>query len=103
MQTIETKVVGVTYENRQAVVTQLKVGEVVYLVRNPENEYDPNAIKVYKWDGRSFGFLNRSLASVLVAQFDRYRRPVKAIVSEIKGGYSLGSCLGVVIKFDPPE
>src|SRR5271157_5374638 len=45
-QLIETKVKGVVYEGRQAVVADLQAGEEVILVRDPQNPYDRNAIKV---------------------------------------------------------
>jgi single-stranded-DNA-specific exonuclease len=100
---IETKVVGVTYEGRQAVVAQLKKGEEVFLVRDPHNPYDRNAIKVVNWNRQQFGFLNRDLAAVLSSRMDLYGRQVIAVVSAICGGYYADSSLGVRVKFDLPE
>ena len=45
---IHAKVVGVSYDNRQLVAARLAIGEVVYLVRDPLNPFDHNAIKVEK-------------------------------------------------------
>jgi len=40
------KVVGVTYENRQAVLERMHGTEAVRLEPEPTNQYDPNAIAV---------------------------------------------------------
>lgn len=93
----------VSYEGRQVIVVQLKVGEEIYLVRDPHNPYDQNAIKVLTRNGRQVGFLNRNIAAVLAARLDHYGQPVKAIVSELTGGYYVGSILGASVKFDIPE
>jgi len=100
---IETKVVGVTFENRQAVVALLTEREQVYLIRDPDNPFDPNAVKVQRWDHQQFGFLNRELAKVLASRMDRYSRPIKATITALTGGYYPGSSLGVLIKFYMPE
>ena len=100
---LETKVVGVTYEGRQTVVALLEVGEEVLLVREPDNAYDNNAIKVTRKDGQDFGFLSRHLAARLAPDFDKYGQPVKATVISLTRGYYSDSNLGVTIKFKMPE
>ncbi|MFO7691977.1 MAG: hypothetical protein R6V57_02710, partial [Vicinamibacterales bacterium] len=40
---LEVKVVGVTYEGRQAVLAMLSLDEEVFLVREPQNIHDRNA------------------------------------------------------------
>jgi single-stranded-DNA-specific exonuclease len=95
-QSFETRVVGVTFENRQAVVALLTMWEKVYLVRDPMNPYDPNAIKVVRWDHQQFGYLNRELAKILAPRMDHYGRRVKATVSRLTGGYYADSSLGVL-------
>jgi single-stranded-DNA-specific exonuclease len=96
---IETRVVGVTFENRQEVVELLTEREQVYLIREPDNAFDSNAVKVVRWDHQQFGYLNRELAKVLAPRMDRYGRPIKAIVTTLTGGYNPGSRFGVLIKF----
>ncbi len=46
-----TKVVGVTYENRQDVLASLEPGVELLLRRDSQNEYDANAIAVTLLDG----------------------------------------------------
>ena len=101
--TIETRVVGVTFENRQAVVSLLTQWEQVFLIREPENPFDHNAVKVQRWDKQQVGYLNRELAKILAPRMDRYGKPVKATVTALTGGYYPGSSLGAVVKFRMPE
>ena len=100
---IEARVVGVSFEGRQAVVAQLKQWEECFLIRDYHNRYDPNAIKVVRQNGQQIGFLDRDLAATLAAKLDLLGRPLKAIVSAKTGGYFRDSNLGVVIRFDLPE
>ena len=102
-QTIETRVVGVSFNNRQAVVAQLKVGEVVCLVRDPLNPFDSNAIMVIRQNGQQIGFLNRDLAAMLSERMDRFGRLVKATISSISGGLYIDLSFGVRVKFDLPD
>ena len=102
-QSIETRVVGVTFENRQAVVALLTQWEQVYLIREPDNAFDSNAIRVQRWDHQQVGYLNRELAKILAPRMDRYGRPVKATVTVLTGGYYPGSSLGAVVRFRMPE
>jgi len=100
---LETKVVGVTYEGRQSIVALLRTGEEVLLVREPDNPYDGNAIKVVRKEGQCFGFISRDIAASLASKFDKYGKSVEAIVVSLTKGYSSDSNLGVTIQFNIPE
>jgi late competence protein required for DNA uptake (superfamily II DNA/RNA helicase) len=100
---IQTKVVGVTYDDRQNVVAQLMIGEQIRLVREPTNSHDTNAIRVERLDGSQFGYINSTLAAELAAGFDQYKAPVDAVVREVVGGFDAYSNLGVNIEFVVPE
>ena len=100
---IETKVVGVTYEGRQSIVALLSVGEEVQLVREPDNPYDRNAIRVVRKTGQCFGFISKFLAAGLASKFDDYGKPVEAVVTSITGGYYSDANIGVTIQFNLPE
>jgi len=91
-------VVGVTFDNRQDVVRQLSEGERLWLVRQPDNAYDHNAIQVQRENGEAIGFLARGLASSLAPYIDRLEEPLPAIVAYILGG----EVLGVRINFTLP-
>jgi len=52
------KVVGVTYEGRQQIISRCSVGERLTLVRDPSNPFDSGAIKVIRLNGEQLGFLS---------------------------------------------
>lgn len=64
-----TKIVGVTFENRQEVVQTLVAGQPLELVRERDNVYDENAIAVFA-DGRQAGYLKRPISQHLAPNFD---------------------------------
>ena len=102
-QILDIRVVGVTYEGRQAIVSKLTLNEEVLLIRDPHNPFDKNAIKVTRRDGEHFGFIGRDLAARLANKLDAYGKPATAIVTSIQGGYYIGSNLGVMIRFRIPN
>ncbi|MCD8199432.1 MAG: DEAD/DEAH box helicase, partial [Coriobacteriaceae bacterium] len=84
-----TKVVGVTFENRQDVIETLEAGEELQLVREPENEFDENAIAVRRRDGTQLGYLNRQLAERLAPVMDAgvaYDAAISAITGREEDG-----------------
>ncbi|MEW6724600.1 MAG: single-stranded-DNA-specific exonuclease RecJ [Bacillota bacterium] len=80
-----TKVAGVTFENRQAMVSQCRVGESLRLVRQPENPHDPNAVAILNRQGQQLGFLNARLAKNLAPLLDGGETYL-ASVSQVTGG-----------------
>lgn len=68
-------VVGCSYRNpdgtdRQKIIRRLKSRMPVWLRREPENEWDPNAIAVLTHIGQ-IGYLERDVASALAKMLDR--------------------------------
>jgi hypothetical protein len=96
------RVAGVTFNGRQAVIARLAIREDIYLIREPDNLYDSNAIRIECNDGRQIGYLNRYLAAKLAPFFDAYRQPVTANVHCLTGSLRPGYSLGVVITFNVP-
>lgn len=80
-----TKVVGVTFENRQEVVQTLHEGEQIRLVREPANRFDPNAIRVENLQGDQLGFLNSRMAKHLAPVLDKGGE-YRVLISSITGG-----------------
>ncbi|PKM86966.1 MAG: single-stranded-DNA-specific exonuclease RecJ [Firmicutes bacterium HGW-Firmicutes-12] len=64
-----TKVVGVTFSDRQSIITQIQDGDNVNLTREKENEHDSYALAVY-WQGCSIGYINARLARVVSPLID---------------------------------
>ena len=101
--TIVTSVVGVTFENRQEVIARLSEGERISLIREPDNAFDPNAVKVVRWDHQQVGYLDREVAKILAPKMDYYGRPIIATVKRLTGGNYPDSRVGVVVRFYFPE
>ena len=99
---IITKIVGVTFENRQDIIKRLSVGEMLKLVQQPDNIYDPNAVKVIRKSGEQIGYLKKEIAQDIQWYFDSSWVTHWAEVLDIIGKPSIGQSLGVVIKIYPP-
>ncbi|MCE5204397.1 MAG: DEAD/DEAH box helicase, partial [Actinomycetia bacterium] len=70
-ESFHTKLVGVTFEGRQDVVAGLETGTPLRLVRERENEHDPNACALRDPRGAQVGFFNRRLAAVIAPLIDQ--------------------------------
>ncbi|MBV9103017.1 MAG: DEAD/DEAH box helicase [Candidatus Eremiobacteraeota bacterium] len=79
-----TKVVGVSFEGRQDIVVGLRGDEAVELVRQPENEKDPNAIQV-RYGALQLGFLRKEIARRIAPNMDAGER-YTAQISGVTGG-----------------
>jgi hypothetical protein len=98
-----TKVVGVTFENRQEVVAKLQMGDRVWLEREPANPYDFNAIKVSRNNGEQIGYINRHLATSLAPIMDRLNCSIRGKVYLLTGSIHDNYSLGVVVAFKLPK
>ena len=100
---ITTKVVGVTFENRQEVVARLQMGDRVWLEREPFNRYDTNAIKVICNNAEQIGYINRYLAQSLAPLMDRLNSPIRGKVYLLTGSRYEDYTLGVIVAFKLPK
>ena len=83
-----TKVVGVTFEGRQAVVSALTAGEELVVVRDADNPSDANAIALRTLSGAQVGFLRRQIARELAPRLDggvHYIAHVSAVTGGVEG------------------
>ncbi|MDR7543361.1 MAG: single-stranded-DNA-specific exonuclease RecJ [Armatimonadota bacterium] len=96
-----TKVVGVTFEGRQALVAEVREGERLRLVRDPRNPRDPHAVKVCLGDGRQLGFLRASLAGRLAPSMDAGAR-YAATATAVTGGGDRAWGLNIYIERQTP-
>ncbi|KAK9834983.1 hypothetical protein WJX81_001972 [Elliptochloris bilobata] len=55
------RVAGVSFEGRQALLAALQPDQALALVREPDNEHDPNAIRVQTLGGAVVGYVPRDL------------------------------------------
>ncbi len=88
-----TKVVGVTFDDRQALLRGMEVGQPLLVEREPENPYDPNAVAVLTEGRYKVGYLKRLVAAAIAPQMDR-GAAYRATVEGITGGDE-GRSLGV--------
>ena len=71
---------GICDEHRQKIAAKLRKGEPIYLVRQPDNPHDSNAIILYRANGQDIGFLPRERAAEMAPRLNN-GSPVTATVS----------------------
>ena len=94
--TFATKVVGITFEGRQAVAEGICEGDELLLERQPDNAFDPNAIALIAPDGSQVGFLRRQIAAALAPRIDDGVE-YEACVLQVTGGED-GRSLGINVQ-----
>jgi single-stranded-DNA-specific exonuclease len=81
-QCFHTKIVGVTFDDRQAVIRTLVTGQKLLVLRESSNPYDGNAVALHTESGESVGYLKALLAEKLAPLMDEqahYEAEVQAI------------------------
>jgi tellurite resistance protein/DNA-directed RNA polymerase subunit RPC12/RpoP len=68
------RVVGESFENRQLDLSRLSIGEAVYLIREPHNPYDSNAVAVVNQERRVLGYLKREVSLWFAPILDKGRK-----------------------------
>lgn len=98
-----TKIVGVSFEDRQETIAKLHIGDRIWLELEPDNPHDPNAVMVTRNNGEQVGYLNKHLAKNLAPYFAKAAGPIRGKVKYITGSAYDGYSLGVVIQFKIPR
>lgn len=85
------KLVGVTFGDRQKVIVTLTEGEQLKLMREPDNPYDSNAIRAITSAGYDAGHIRREIAAEIAPLIDA-GIPYHCYVTAVTGGgkYSYG-------------
>lgn len=73
---------GFRYHDAAKVWTELKIGDRLRLVREPDNPYDPNAVRV-EWQGVKLGYVPRRENGALAWAMD-HGEPVYARISVLR-------------------
>ena len=93
MRTFHLKVAGVTFDNRQRVVSQLRAGDLLHLIPEPSNPYDNHAVRVVTSTGADVGYIprehNRMIFESLQNGSLRYNVRVSAITGAEYGVYGV--------------
>ena len=104
------KVVGVSHKNpdgssRQKIIGRCRVGERLFLIPEPANPYDPEAVKVCRQNGEQVGYLEAIRTAGEISRLIGRGGRAEAEIADIMGG-GAGKHLGIVIritKFDPDD
>jgi len=100
------KVSGVSHRNadgssRQKIIERCHPGEIVLLIREPENRYDADAIRVCRQSGEQIGYVPAEHSAHLGEELDISAqgtgRAVVAFISQIRGGTASKPTRGVAI------
>ncbi|WP_263366882.1 HIRAN domain-containing protein [Edaphobacter bradus] len=72
-----TKIAGVSHKNedgtrRRRILEDCKVGDMLTLIHEPDNPYDPNALAICTDDGCQLGYIERRLAGEIVRDVRRH-------------------------------
>ena len=67
---LSSAVAGTGYENRVDACRDLHTGDELVASREPDNEYDPNAVRLDAPSGTDVGYVPRSVAGVLAEAID---------------------------------
>ena len=76
-------IVGINYDNRREAFEKLKVDEKVSLVREPDNKFDKNAIKVINNSNEMLGYVVRNKANEIAPRLDNGEK-CNSVVTEIE-------------------
>lgn len=80
---VEFKVIGTQYDGRDELIRRLVQNDlVVFLVPEPSNQFDPNAVRVELFDGQLIGYLAREVNSLYLSDLQRGLR-YEAVVSDV--------------------
>jgi hypothetical protein len=96
--------VGERYDNedgtsRQDELRLCQRGELVSLVREPDNPHDRMAVAIVSARGVKVGYLGRDRATWIGSKIDR-GYDVRAIIERIKGAHLEGAPLGIVLRLN---
>ena len=72
---------GLRYHDAKAVWGELQVGDRLALVREPDNPYDANAVRV-EWNGHKLGYIPRTENQAVARQIDR-GNPLQARITKL--------------------
>lgn len=81
---MHTKLVGVTFNNRQSNIINLHVNDKLRLIREPDNIYDSNAILVCDQNFNELGHISKDLVATLAPILDNGQE-LSATVENITG------------------
>lgn len=97
MESFEIKIVGVTFNGRQEICEMISVGDSLELVREPNNYYDPYAVKVM-FMGRQCGYIPKEYSYRVSKYIDEQKKYLQVTVTKKTGGGDFN--IGLVVNID---
>jgi hypothetical protein len=96
------KIAGTTFPNadgsdRMQIARGCEPGELLTLAPEPENPYDPNAIAVWRKDGRQLGYLPREQAEEIAGRMRRHAEVWHAVFRRVGRDPSTHGARGAVV------
>jgi len=91
---ILTKIAGISF--RQEFTKDLKSGDILTLIREPNNQYDPNAIAIF-FNGNQLGYVNKFNAESIAPRLDAGTKAM-CVVKELTGGGQKTQGVNIMIK-----
>ena len=89
---------GFQYHAGRAVWPQLRVGDALALVREPDNPHDPRAVRI-DWQGRTLGYVPRRENADVARLLDN-GQPLEARISRLAEGRDPWSRVRFEIRLD---
>ncbi|MBR2836716.1 MAG: single-stranded-DNA-specific exonuclease RecJ [Coriobacteriales bacterium] len=84
-QQFHTKIAGTTFDGRQNLLSTLHEGDMLSLIREPQNPHDSNAIKILNGQGTQIGYIKRLIAAAIAPRMDCGAQ-YEAFIESITGG-----------------
>lgn len=82
-QSFMTKIVGVSFDQRQSCISELCEGDLLSVVREKDNAYDPHALALYDKQKRHLGYIRKEIAAVLSPVIDAKDLSYQARVASV--------------------
>lgn len=76
-------VAGVMHQDPDRILHELKLSGPIWLQREPQNDFDVNAISVKTNEGERLGYVGRTVAVRLAPYMDTGNDPLRAVVTEL--------------------
>ena len=73
---------GIKYDDRNQIATQIKLGDKVELIPEPENKFDTFAVKVI-YNGSQVGYLRRDIAKIISKEI-KFGARINSYVKEVR-------------------
>jgi hypothetical protein len=92
------RLAGVTYNQRQSAISQLRAGQTLIAVREKDNRFDDNAVLITTEDGIEVGYLPRERNHPFAHAMDAGQKLSVCVKNVVGGGgYSLGVEVAITI------